>query len=75
MNLHEQDAAAMDIKTDYNDFINIIGRNVGPLNYAPPTDATNFYYDYDTLLPINRLKHLPSPKKDDCKLTLSPSKH
>ena len=65
----------MDIKTDYNDFINIIGRNIGPLNYAPPTDATNFYYDYDTLLPITTLKHLPSPKKDDCKLTLSPSIH
>ena len=49
----------MDIKTNYEDFVNVKGTQVGPLNYAPfnPSSPLDEF-----LIPISDLKYLSSSK-------------
>ena len=61
-----QEAASLDVKTDYKDFVNIQGIQVGPLNYAP-AGFSSWSPSNDSLVPVSVLKHLPSPSKDDSK--------
>ena len=68
MNFHlSQEAASMDLNTDYEDFVNIKGIQVGPLNYAPSDKYSSVN---ENLVPVSQLKHLPSPSKDDSKCNL-----
>ena len=68
MNFHIlQEAASMDLNTDYEDFVNIKGIQVGPLNYAPSDKYSSVN---ENLVPVSQLKHLPSPSKDDSKCSL-----
>ena len=63
------EAAFSEMETNYEDFVNIEGTIVNPLNYAPPsltpqvrmpkTDARHLR------VPISQLEHLPSPKLND----------
>ena len=62
-----QEAASMDLNTDYEDFVNIKGIQVGPLNYAPSDKYSSVN---ENLVPVSQLKHLPSPSKDDSKCNL-----
>ena len=68
MNFHlSQEAASMDLNTDYEDFVNIKGIQVGPLNYAPSDKYSSVN---ENLVPVSQLKHLPSPSKDDSECTV-----
>ena len=73
--INELDAAFMDIETNYEDFVNIQGSTVNPLNYAPPSLVMQERLPrVDKLrnpIPISRLHHLPSPKYNDCKFTIT----
>ena len=65
----------MDLKTNYDDFVNIEGRVANPLNIASnqakektPRLVKDFdNQQNDTYIPVSDLKHLPSPKKNNCK--------
>ena len=74
-----QDAAFMDLKTKYEDFVNIKGRVVNPLNIAsnqkrqPRSGAIEpmWAVPKKEFIPVSDLKHLPSPTKNNCKFYLA----
>ena len=64
------DAAFSEMETNYEDFVNIEGTIVNPLNYAPPSltpqEARLPKIDERHLrVPISQLEHLPSAKLND----------
>ena len=69
---NEMDTAFMDIETRYEDFVNIQGTKLNPLNYAPPSlvmqDRLPKVEKLQNPIPIHRLNHLPSLKYNDSKL-------
>ena len=67
---NEMDAAFMDRQTDYENFVNIEGKVVNPLNFAPPKIPLARMPRIDEKhqkIPIIELKHLPSPILNDSK--------
>ena len=69
----------MDLKTKYEDFVNIKGRVVNPLNIAsnqkrqPRSGAIEPMWTVPKkeFIPVSDLKHLPSPTKNNCKFYLA----
>ena len=70
-----QDVAFMDLETKYEDFVNVKGRVVNPLNIAsnqkrqPRSGAIEPMWTVPKkeYIPVSDLKHLPSPTKNNCK--------
>jgi hypothetical protein len=56
-----------DVETVYEDYVNIGGIQVNPLNFAP-SDEKDFSKQK---IPVSQLKHQPSPKKDDSNTNLN----
>ena len=71
----------MDLKTKYEDFVNIKGRVVNPLNIAsnqkrqPRSGAIEPMWTVPKkeFIPVSDLKHLPSPSKNNCTFYLAVS--
>ena len=69
----------MDLNTKYEDFVNIKGRVVNPLNIAsnqkrqPRSGAIEPMWTVPKkeFIPVSDLKHLPSPTKNNCKFCLA----
>ena len=63
------DAAFREMETNYEDFVNIEGTIVNPLNYAPPSLTPQPRLpkidERPLRVPISQLEHLPSPKLND----------
>ena len=63
------DAAFREMETNYEDFVNIEGTIVNPLNYAPPSLTPQPRLpkidERHLRVPISQLEHLPSPKLND----------
>ena len=63
------EAAFSEMETNYEDFVNIEGTIVNPLNYAPPSLTPQVRMpktdERHLRVPISQLEHLPSPKLND----------
>ena len=52
-----QEAAGMEIETNYDDFVNVDGTQVNPLNFAPIVHKNESKKIVDSKIPVSELHH------------------